>query len=73
MVLHLRIGPLKPTLGWSRYRDTNPIPTNPLAVDITTTPSGQDGKKRRDFDHYQSLVIRHMQLTRLRVRHLNTT
>ena len=25
--------------GWSRYRDTNPVPTSPLADDITTAPS----------------------------------
>ena len=25
---------------WSRYRDANPVPTSPLADDITTAPSG---------------------------------
>ena len=28
------LGLYKPTLGWSRYRDTNPVPTSPLADDI---------------------------------------
>ena len=27
-------------LGWSRYLDANPVPTSPLADDITTAPSG---------------------------------
>ena len=36
MALHLPIGPLKPALGWSRYRDVNPVPTSPLADDIAT-------------------------------------
>ena len=40
MAIHLPIGPLKTTLGWSRYQDTNPVPTSPLADDITTAPSG---------------------------------
>ena len=40
MALHLPTGPLKPALGWSRYRDVNPIPTSPLANDIATAPSG---------------------------------
>ena len=32
MALHLPIGSFKKTaLGWSRYRDTNPVPTSPLA------------------------------------------
>ena len=39
MTLHLPIGP-KPALGWSRYRDANPVPTSPLSDDITTAPSG---------------------------------
>ena len=39
MALHLPIGLLKPALGWSRYRDANPVPTSPLADDITTAPS----------------------------------
>ena len=30
----------KPALGWSRYRDANPVPTSPLADEITTAPSG---------------------------------
>ena len=38
VAIHLPIGPLK--LAWSRYRDTNPVPTSPLADDITTAPSG---------------------------------
>ena len=41
MAIRLTIGPLKKknALGWSRYRDTNPVPTNPLSDDITTAPS----------------------------------
>ena len=35
MAIHLPIGPLKPALGWSRYRDANPV-----ADDIMTAPSG---------------------------------
>ena len=27
-------------MGWSRYRDANPLPTRPLADDITTAQSG---------------------------------
>ena len=38
MALHLPIEPLKPALGWSR--DTNPVPTSPLADDLATAPSG---------------------------------
>ena len=34
MALHLPIGPLKPALGWSRYRDAILVPTSPLADDI---------------------------------------
>ena len=34
MALCLPIGPSKNVLGWSRYRDANPVPTNPLADDI---------------------------------------
>ena len=30
----------KPALGWNRYRDTNPVPTRPLANDIATAPLG---------------------------------
>ena len=40
MTLHLPIGSLTTRLGWSRYRDANPVPTSPLADDITTAPSG---------------------------------
>ena len=38
VALHLPIGRFN-ALGWSRYRDTNPIPTNPLADDLATAPS----------------------------------
>ena len=31
MALHLPIGPLVYALGWSRYRDANPVPTSLLA------------------------------------------
>ena len=37
VALQLPNGPLKPALGWSRYRDANPVPTNPLAD--ATAPS----------------------------------
>ena len=40
MTLHLPIGHLKTALGWSRYRDANPVPTIPLADDITNAPLG---------------------------------
>ena len=33
MALHLPIGPLKPALDWSRYRDAIPVPTSPLPDD----------------------------------------
>ena len=36
MDLHLHIGPLKPTFGWSRYQDVNPVPTSPLDDDLAT-------------------------------------
>ena len=39
MALHLPIGPLKPTLGWRRYRDAIALPTRLLADDIATAPS----------------------------------
>ena len=42
VALHLPIGPLKPSLDWSRYRDVNPVPTSPLADDtaddVATAP-----------------------------------
>ena len=40
MAIHLDIGSLKTLLGWSWYRDANPVSTSPLADDITTAPSG---------------------------------
>ena len=41
MAIHLPIGSLKPALGWSRYRDVNPVPTSLLADDNgSTVPSG---------------------------------
>ena len=40
MALHIPTGPLKPSLGWSRYRDANPVPTSPLVDGIVTAPSG---------------------------------
>ena len=27
-------------MGWSRYRDKNPVPTSPLVDDLATAPSG---------------------------------
>ena len=39
MVLHLLTGPLKPALGWNRYRDVIPVHTSRLADDIATAPS----------------------------------
>ena len=40
VALHLPIGPLNTSSGLERYRDTNPVPTSPLADDITTTSLG---------------------------------
>ena len=40
VTLHLPIVPLKRTLCCSLYRDSNPVPTSPLADDLTTAPSG---------------------------------
>ena len=41
VALHLPNVPFKKSaLGWSRYRDTNSVPTSPLADDIATAPSG---------------------------------
>ena len=40
MALRLPNGPFKNTLGWSRYRDANPVPTTPLTVDVATAPLG---------------------------------
>ena len=37
VAIHLPIGS---SLGWSRYRDANPVSTSPLADNITTAPSG---------------------------------
>ena len=38
---YLPIGPFKKAaLGWSRYRDANPVPTSRLADNITTAPLG---------------------------------
>ena len=39
MALHLHIGPLKPSLGWSRNRDAKPVPTSPLADDLASSLS----------------------------------
>ena len=39
VALHLPIWSLKPILGWSRYRDTNSVPTSPLADDLAIAPS----------------------------------
>ena len=36
----LPIGSLKPHLGWSRYRDANPVPTSPLVDDMANALSG---------------------------------
>ena len=40
MAIHLPIGPLKTRSGLEQYRDTNSVPTSPVADDITTAPSG---------------------------------
>ena len=43
MALHLPIGPCKKTntaIGWSRYRDTNSVPTRTLADDTAIGPFG---------------------------------
>ena len=29
-----------PDLGWSRYRDMNPVPAIPFTDDLATAPSG---------------------------------
>ena len=39
VAFHLPIGPLKPAVGWSRYRDVNPIPISSLADDLATISS----------------------------------
>ena len=31
---------LKAALGWSKYRDANPVHSSPLADDLATAPSG---------------------------------
>ena len=49
MALHLPIGPLKLALGWSWYRDANPIPTSPLADDLATAPLGPESQIRQLF------------------------
>ena len=41
MVIHIPIGSLKQhALGWSRYRDANPIPISPFADNLSTAPPG---------------------------------
>ena len=57
MALHLPIGPLNPALGWSRYRDTNPVPTNPLADDITTCPLGPVTAPLGNSDLYSFQIV----------------
>ena len=44
VAIHLPTGSLKPALGWSRYRDENPVPTSPLACDLATAPSRPVGR-----------------------------
>ena len=39
MALHLPTGPLKTHLGWSRYKDANPVSISPLADDLATVES----------------------------------
>ena len=39
VALSLPIGPLKPILGWRRYRDTSTVPTKPMADDLFTVLS----------------------------------
>ena len=36
VALHFPIGPLIPTLGWSRYKDANLVPIISLADDLGT-------------------------------------
>ena len=36
MNLHLPVGSLKTSLGWSRYRDANPVLISPLAGHLAT-------------------------------------
>ena len=40
VVVHLSIGSYKAILGWSHYRDVNPVPTNALCDDSASEPSG---------------------------------
>ena len=41
MALYLPTGPLKTCSELSRYRDANPVPTSPLADDLTLHHRGQ--------------------------------
>ena len=40
VALPLPIGPHKRILYWSRCRDANPVPINPLVVDLASAPLG---------------------------------
>ena len=50
MALHITVVPLKPALGWNRYRDANPVPTSKLAdllQSLLTNKNKQSLKIRR--------------------------
>ena len=42
-------GSLKPALGWSRYRDANPVPTSSLADDLAIASSGPVKKEKKEM------------------------
>ena len=56
VVIHLPIGPLNHALGWSRYQDTNPVPTSPLDDDITTASSGPVTLLVQVASYYHSVI-----------------
>ena len=60
MDLHLPIGPLKPALGWSRYRDASTVPTSPLVDDIVTALSGPVCVKKEINKKYIALLSVYM-------------
>ena len=51
MAIHIPIDRLKPALGWSQYRDANPVPTNPLAHDIWAGSVHQSAASVEEHKH----------------------
>ena len=49
------LGFYTPVLGWSRYRDANPVPTIPLTDNIASVPSGPVRYYRYDSRKYLRL------------------